>query len=139
MVTLATFYAVTLAVQLKLAAPGPACYPKIRMEAIKSLADEISHIGITRAPEWIDKAMGMMRFPCEVAAHFRDRVQMAEESLAPRVMALVGQNLSLEESAGLAARSDFDDKYASWTGLTETADFEEKNLIAMIASEAQCV
>ena len=79
MVTLGHFYAVTLAVQLHLPSPGPAYYPKMRMEAIETLAEEMKHIKQTTNPRGVDNAIELMKFPCEIATHFRRRLQMAEQ------------------------------------------------------------
>lgn len=57
MVTLAHSYAVTLALQLHLLSPGPAYYPKMRMDAIESLAGEINELKRTINPEGVDNAI----------------------------------------------------------------------------------
>ena len=79
MVTLAHFYAVTVAVQLHLPSPGPAYFPKMRMEAIETLAEEMKDIRQTTNPRGVDKAIELMKFPCEIATYFRGRLQMAEQ------------------------------------------------------------
>ena len=79
MVTLAHFYAVTLAVQLHLPSPGPAYFPKMRMEAIETLAEEMKDIRQTTNPRGVDEAIELMKFPCEIATHFRGRLQVAEQ------------------------------------------------------------
>lgn len=68
MMTLAHFYAITLAVQLHLPSPGPAYYPIMRMEAIESLAGEINDLNKTILAEG-DKAIELMGFLREIAAH----------------------------------------------------------------------
>ena len=79
MVTLAHFYAVTLAVQLHLPSPGPAYFPKMRMEAIETLGEEMKNIRQTTNPRGVDEAIELMKFPCEIATYFRGRLQVAEQ------------------------------------------------------------
>ena len=100
MVTLAHFYAVTLAVQLHLPSPGPAYFPKMRMEAIENLAEEMKDIRQTTNPGDVDKAIELMKFPCEIAAYFRGRLQMAEQAHGIADIA-VGENIA--DSLALAA------------------------------------
>ena len=107
MVTLAHFYAVTLAVQLHLPSPGPAYYPKIRMEAIESLAGEINDLRQTIKPEGVDNAVELMRFPWEIAAHFRARLQMAEQAHGTMNIQ-AGGTMSMANSLALAATIDFE-------------------------------
>lgn len=75
MVTLAPFYAVTLAVQLQLPAPGPAYYPKTCMEVIEVLAEEISDMRTNARGDGIIEAINLMRFPVEIVGHFRSRLR----------------------------------------------------------------
>lgn len=107
MVTLAHFYAVTLAVQLHLPSPGPAYYPKMRMEATESLAAEINHLKQTINPEGVDNAKELMGFPCEIATHFRARLQMAEEAHGTSNILAEG-TMSMTDSFALAATMDFE-------------------------------
>ncbi len=110
MITLAHFYAVTLAVQLHLPSPGPAYYPKMRMEAIELLAREINELKRTINPEGIDNAIGLMRFPCEIAANFRGRLQMAEQAHGI-VNIPAGASMSMADSLALAATIDFESRH----------------------------
>lgn len=80
MTTLAHFYAVTLALQLHLPSPGLAYYPKMRMEAIESLAVEIKELKQTINLKGVDNVKELMGFPCEIATQFRSRLQMAEQA-----------------------------------------------------------
>lgn len=107
MTTLAHFYAVTLAVQLHLPSPGPAYYPKMRMEAIESLAGEINDLKQTVNPEGINNAIELMRFPREIAAHFRDRLQVAEQAHGTTNIP-AGGTMSMADSLTLAATIDFE-------------------------------
>ena len=107
MTTLAHFYAVTLAVQMHLPSPGPAYHPKMRMEAIESLAGEINDLKQTVDPEGIDNAIELMRFPCEIAAHFRDRLQTAEQ-VHGTTDVRAGGTMSMTDSLNLAATIDFE-------------------------------
>lgn len=107
MMTLAQFYAVTLAVQLHLPSPGPAYYPKMRMEAIESLAGEIDDLKQTVNPEGIDNAIELMRFPREIAAYFRGRLQMAEQAHGTANVP-TGGTMSMAESLALAATIDIE-------------------------------
>ncbi|KAL9073966.1 MAG: hypothetical protein Q9161_002588, partial [Pseudevernia consocians] len=107
MVTLAHFYAVTLAVQLHLPSPGPAYYPKMRMEAIESLAGEIKELKRAIKPEGVDNAIELMRFPCEIATHFRGRLRMAEQ-VHGTVNIPAGESMSMADSLQLAATMDFE-------------------------------
>ena len=107
MITLAHFYTVTLAVQLYLPSPGPAYYPKMRMETIESLAGEINHLKQTISPEGVDKATELMGFPCEIAAHFRVRLQMAEQAHGTTNIPEVA-TISMTDSLALAAIMDFE-------------------------------
>ena len=106
MVTLAHFYAVTLAVQLHLPSPGPAYYPKMRMEAIETLAEEMRNIEQTTNPRGIDKARELMEFPCEIATYFRSRLQMAEQVHGTRD---VRAGESIADSLALAASFEFEE------------------------------
>ena len=107
MVTLAHFYAVTLAVQLYLPSPGPAYYPKMRMEAIESLAGEINELNKNRKPEGVDKAVELMEFPCEIAAYFRARLQIVEQAHGTSNI-LAGRTMSMADSLALAATIDLE-------------------------------
>ena len=107
MVTLAHFYAVTLAVQLHLPSPGPAYYPKMRMEAILSLAGEINELKRAINPEGVDNAIELMRFPCEIATHFRGRLRMAEQ-VHGTMNIPAGESMSMADSLQLAATMDFE-------------------------------
>lgn len=107
MVTLAHFYAVTLAVQLYLPSAGPAYYPKMRMEAIESLAGEINELKQSINPERVDKAVELMGFPCEIAAHFRARLQIAEQAHGTS-NTMAGRTMSMADSLALAATIDFE-------------------------------
>ena len=113
MITLAHFYAVTLAVQLHLPGPGPAYYPKMRMEAIESLAGEVNELKRTINPEGIYKAIELMGFPCEIAAHFRSRLQMAEQAhgTANIPAGPAGESMSITDSLELAATIDFESQH----------------------------
>ena len=107
MITLAHFYAVTLAVQLYLPSPGPAYYPKMRMETIESLARETNDLKQTVNLEGVDNAIELMAFPCEIATHFRARLQMAEQ--AHRTLNVpAGGTMSMTDSLALAATMDFE-------------------------------
>ncbi|CAD6570629.1 MAG: hypothetical protein ASARMPRED_003807 [Alectoria sarmentosa] len=108
MTTLAHFYAVTLAVQLHLPSPGPAYYPKMRMEAIESLAGEINDLKQTFNPEGISSAVELMRFPREIATYFRDRLQMAEQAHGTTNVP-TGGTMSMADSLALAATIDFEE------------------------------
>lgn len=107
MMTLAHFYAVTLAVQLHLPSPGPAYYPKMRMEAIESLAEEIDELKRTISPEGIDNAIELIQFPREIAAHFRGRLKMAEQAHETTNFP-AGETMSMVDSLTLAATIDFE-------------------------------
>lgn len=107
MITLAHFYTVTLAVQLHLPSPGAAYYPKMRMETIDLLAGEINHLKETINPEGVDNAIELMRFPCEIAAHFQARLQMAKQAHGTTNI-LAGQTMSMTDSLALAATMDFE-------------------------------
>ena len=106
MITLAHFYAVTLAVQLHLPSAGPAYFPKMRMEAIESLAGEIRDLKCTVNPEGVDNAMELMAFPCEIAAHFRGRLEMAEAHVTANFPA--EESMSMADSLELTAAMDFE-------------------------------
>lgn len=108
MTTLAHFYAVTLAVQLHLPSPGPAYYPKMRMEAIESLAGEINDLKQTSNPEGISSAIELMRFPREIATYFRGRLQMAEQAHGTTNVP-IGRTMSMADSLALAATIDFEE------------------------------
>ena len=107
MITLAHFYTVTLAVQLHLPSPGPAYYPKMRMETIESLAGEIHDLKETINPEGVDTAIELMGFPCEIARHFRARLQMAEQAHGTMNIP-AGSTMSMTDSLALAATMDFE-------------------------------
>ena len=107
MVTLTHFYTVTLAVQLHLPSPGPAYYPKMRLEAIESLAVEINDLKQTVNPEGIDTAIKLMSFPREIAAHFRGRLQLAEQAHGTTNIP-AGGTMSVAESLALAATIDIE-------------------------------
>ena len=107
MTTLAHFYAVTLAVQLHLPSPGPAYYPKMRMEAIESIAREIRELKQTSNPASVDTAIDLMGFPCEIAAYFRARLHAAEQAHASVGVPTEGAN-SMADSFALAAMIDFE-------------------------------
>ena len=105
MTTLAHFYAVTLAVQLHLPYPGPAYYPKMRMEVIEALAQEVDELKRNTNPQGIDNAIELMGFPCEIAAYFRGRLRMAQQNYATKD-APAGGTMSMADGLALAATID---------------------------------
>lgn len=107
MITLAHFYTVTLAVQLYLPSAGPAYYPKMRMETIESLAGEINDLKQTINPEGVDNAIELMGFPCEIATHFRARLQVAEQAHGT-LSVPAGGTMSMTDSLALAASMDLE-------------------------------
>ena len=108
LVTLAHFYAVTLAVQLYLPAPGLAWYPRMRMVAIEEIAREIDHLKAAADMEGIDSAIGLMRCPREIATHFRGRLQMAEDAHLPTKIHRLDEDISMADSLALAATIDLE-------------------------------
>lgn len=108
MVTLAHFYAVTLAAQLHLPLPGPAYYPKMRMQAIEALTKEISFLKSHGQPEGIDEATELMSFPIEIAAHFRGRLELAEEAHRQWDTPAPAEDMSMADSFALAEWADFE-------------------------------
>ena len=107
LVTLAHFYAITLAVQLQLPAPGPAYYPSLRLEAIESLSSEIDRFAASVvSPEGIEKAMELMRFPKEVARYFRSTLRFAEAVDQCGDTPATAEEFSVADSFALAAMID---------------------------------
>lgn len=108
MVTLAHFYAVTLAVQLHLPAPGPAYYPKMRLKAIEALASEIDSLKAPEEPQGIDDALRLMRFPIEISSYFRGRLLAVQEAHRPADIPTLDHGCTIADSVALAANIDLE-------------------------------
>lgn len=79
----------------------------MRLEAIESLAEEINNLKQTTNPEGIENAIRLMAFPREIAAHFRDRLQMAEQAHGTTNIPADG-SMSMVDSLAFAATIDFE-------------------------------